>query len=55
MNTAIDDSLTYKSHEMRLHEINTLDWDELVIDDSNNVSAPAGGNDCKFDACFGGN
>ncbi|XP_031398564.1 calmodulin-binding transcription activator 6-like isoform X2 [Punica granatum] len=41
--TVPDDSLTYKSHEMQLHEINTLEWDELVTDDSNNFGAPRGG------------
>lgn len=33
-----NDSLTIESHEMRLREINTLEWDELVVpDDISNV------------------
>lgn len=35
--------LTVQNHEMRLHELNTLEWDELVANDSNNASAPKGG------------
>ncbi|XP_048235121.1 calmodulin-binding transcription activator 5 isoform X2 [Ricinus communis] len=30
------DSLTVINHELRLHEINTLEWDELVTNDPNN-------------------
>lgn len=26
-----NDSVTIKNHEQRLHEINTLEWDELVV------------------------
>ncbi|KAJ8747627.1 hypothetical protein K2173_012895 [Erythroxylum novogranatense] len=33
------DSLTVKNHEMRLHEINTLEWDELVTNDPNTSAA----------------
>lgn len=25
-----------KDHELRLHEINTLDWDELLVPDDSN-------------------
>ncbi|XP_048129258.1 calmodulin-binding transcription activator 5 isoform X2 [Rhodamnia argentea] len=32
-------TLTVRNHEMRLHEINTLEWDELVADDPNKSSA----------------
>ncbi|KAK4798156.1 hypothetical protein SAY86_030482 [Trapa natans] len=31
--TGSDENLTVKNHELRLHEINTLEWDELVTDD----------------------
>ncbi|XP_044500808.1 calmodulin-binding transcription activator 5 isoform X2 [Mangifera indica] len=32
-----NDNLTVQNHELRLHEINTLEWDELVVaNDSNN-------------------
>ncbi|KAI3459232.1 hypothetical protein Pfo_015895 [Paulownia fortunei] len=34
-------SMTIKNHEQRLHEINTLEWDELLVpDDSNKLIAP---------------
>ncbi|KAK4744555.1 hypothetical protein SAY87_010867 [Trapa incisa] len=42
--TGTDDSLSYKNHEMSLHEINTLEWDELLTNDSTNFSAPREGN-----------
>lgn len=36
---------TIQSHEMRLHEINTLEWDELVVpDDPNKLITSEGGN-----------
>lgn len=38
------DTLTVRNHEMRLHEINTLEWDELVADDPNNLGAAKEGN-----------
>ncbi|XP_038700970.1 calmodulin-binding transcription activator 5-like isoform X2 [Tripterygium wilfordii] len=37
------DSLTVRSHEMRLHELNTLEWDELVANDADNLTASNGG------------
>lgn len=38
-------NLTVQNHELRLLEINTLDWDELLLaNDSNNLAAPTGGN-----------
>ncbi|XP_038722583.1 calmodulin-binding transcription activator 5-like isoform X2 [Tripterygium wilfordii] len=37
------DSLTVRSHEMRLHELNTLEWDELVANDANNHTTSNGG------------
>ncbi|KAL5782177.1 hypothetical protein ACOSP7_007206 [Xanthoceras sorbifolium] len=44
------DKLTVQNHEMRLHELNTLEWDELVVtNDSNNSSAPKGGNISCFE------
>ncbi|KAF7852026.1 hypothetical protein BT93_L1120 [Corymbia citriodora subsp. variegata] len=33
------ETLTVRNHQMRLLEINTLEWDELVTDDPNNLSA----------------
>ncbi|XP_037491917.1 calmodulin-binding transcription activator 5 isoform X2 [Jatropha curcas] len=36
------DNLTVRNHEMKLHEINTLDWDELVMNDPNNSPMPKG-------------
>lgn len=38
------DTLTVRNHEMRILEINTLEWDELVTDDPNNLSASKEGN-----------
>ena len=38
------DNLTVQNHELRLHEINTLEWDELILtNDSNNSTAPKEG------------
>ncbi|GFP99620.1 calmodulin-binding transcription activator 5 [Phtheirospermum japonicum] len=35
-----NDSMTIKNHEQRLHEINTLDWDELLVpDDPKNLNS----------------
>lgn len=45
--TELNDNLTVKSHELRLHEINTLEWDDLVVANDHTASAtstPAGGN-----------
>ncbi|CAK7326385.1 unnamed protein product [Dovyalis caffra] len=36
------DSLTVRSHAMRLHELNTLEWDELVTNDPGNSISPGG-------------
>ncbi|KAF9674249.1 hypothetical protein SADUNF_Sadunf10G0107800 [Salix dunnii] len=36
------DSLTVTSHAMRLHELNTLEWDELVTNDPVNSIPPGG-------------
>ncbi|KAK6146220.1 hypothetical protein DH2020_020089 [Rehmannia glutinosa] len=38
-------SMTIKSHEQRLHEINTLDWDELLVPDDPNKLTPQEGDD----------
>ena len=39
-----NDSVVIKTHEQRLHEINTLDWDELVVPiDPNNHNSPQEG------------
>ncbi|KAL4579273.1 hypothetical protein LXL04_015411 [Taraxacum kok-saghyz] len=41
---------TIINHKMRLHEINTLEWEELVVpDDSNKSITPQGGNISYFD------
>ncbi|KAI4303149.1 hypothetical protein MLD38_038815 [Melastoma candidum] len=37
-----DDGLTVQNHEMRLHEINTLEWDDLVADAPNNSNETKG-------------
>ena len=42
--TGSSDSLTVRSHAMRLHELNTLEWDELVTNDPGNSIPPGGGN-----------
>ncbi|XP_054786379.1 calmodulin-binding transcription activator 5-like isoform X2 [Prosopis cineraria] len=34
----LNDNLTVKSHELRLHEINTLEWDDLVVTNDLNAS-----------------
>lgn len=41
---------TVINHEMRMHEINTLEWDELVVPNSSNkLIASEGGNVAQFD------
>ncbi|KAL2603876.1 hypothetical protein AAZV13_09G036100 [Glycine max] len=40
----LNDSLTAKSHEQRLHEINTLEWDDLVVSNANTSTTSNGGN-----------
>ncbi|KAK7329526.1 hypothetical protein VNO77_23696 [Canavalia gladiata] len=40
----LDDNLTVKSHEQRLHEINTLEWDDLLVSNVNTSTTPNGGN-----------
>ncbi|GAV70877.1 IQ domain-containing protein/CG-1 domain-containing protein/Ank_2 domain-containing protein [Cephalotus follicularis] len=43
-------SLTVKNHEMTLHEINTLEWDELLVPNNpDNSTAPEGGKVSGFD------
>ncbi|XP_052207150.1 calmodulin-binding transcription activator 5-like isoform X2 [Diospyros lotus] len=45
----LGDSMTLKDHERRLHEINTLDWDELLEpNDLNKLSTPDGGKTSDF-------
>ncbi|XP_031264452.1 calmodulin-binding transcription activator 5-like isoform X1 [Pistacia vera] len=40
-----NDNLTVQNHELRLLEINTLEWDDLVVaNDSNNSTVTSGGN-----------
>ncbi|XP_073276940.1 calmodulin-binding transcription activator 5-like isoform X1 [Primulina huaijiensis] len=44
------DSLTVKNHEQRLHEINTLEWDELlVLDDSHKMITQHDGKTSDFE------
>ncbi|KAL2341702.1 hypothetical protein Fmac_009642 [Flemingia macrophylla] len=40
----LNDNLTVKSHEQRLHEINTLEWDDLVVPNVNTSTTSNGGN-----------
>ncbi|XP_027339147.1 calmodulin-binding transcription activator 5-like isoform X2 [Abrus precatorius] len=40
----LNDNLTVKSHEQRLHELNTLEWDDLVVSNVNSSTTPNGGN-----------
>lgn len=38
------DNLTVQNHELTIHEINTLEWDELLLTNDSNIStAPTGG------------
>ncbi|KAI4371379.1 hypothetical protein MLD38_019621 [Melastoma candidum] len=37
------ENLTAQNHEMRLHEINTLEWEELVTNEPNNSHGTKGG------------
>ncbi|XP_062174813.1 calmodulin-binding transcription activator 5 isoform X2 [Alnus glutinosa] len=49
-NTGPGDNFTVQNHEMRLLEINTLEWDELLLtNDSNNLTAPTGEKVSSFD------
>ncbi|XP_016197973.1 calmodulin-binding transcription activator 5 isoform X2 [Arachis ipaensis] len=42
-NAEINNNITVKSHEQRLHEINTLEWDDLVVANDPNTSTINGG------------
>ncbi|KAI4344809.1 hypothetical protein L6164_011997 [Bauhinia variegata] len=45
-----NDHLTVQRHELRLHEINTLEWDDLVVSNDLNTSiAPNGGKVPSYD------
>ncbi|KAK3008546.1 hypothetical protein RJ639_013391, partial [Escallonia herrerae] len=45
-----NDSMSVNTHQMRLHEINTLEWDELLVSgDHNKLTEPEGGEI----SCFG--
>ncbi|XP_022874689.1 calmodulin-binding transcription activator 5-like isoform X2 [Olea europaea var. sylvestris] len=45
-----NDSTTMKNHEQRLHEINTLEWDELLVSvDPNKPITPQEGKTSGFD------
>ncbi|ESR32661.1 hypothetical protein CICLE_v10004273mg [Citrus x clementina] len=47
---APNESLTVQNHEMRLHELNTLEWDDLVVtNDSNDSTEPRGDKFSHFD------
>lgn len=40
----LGEKVTVQSHEMRLHEINTLEWEDLVVsNDPNNLIIPGKG------------
>ncbi|KEH32339.1 calmodulin-binding transcription activator [Medicago truncatula] len=46
----INENITVKSHELRLHELNTLEWDDLVVaNDLNTSVVPNGGKVPYFD------
>ncbi|XP_020226044.1 calmodulin-binding transcription activator 5 isoform X1 [Cajanus cajan] len=46
----VSDNIKVKSHELRLHEINTLEWDDLVDANDHNASTePNGGTIPYFD------
>ncbi|KAK3015645.1 hypothetical protein RJ639_005519 [Escallonia herrerae] len=41
-----NDSMSVNTHQMRLHEINTLEWDELLVSgDHNKLTEPEGGSE----------
>ncbi|XP_017409861.1 calmodulin-binding transcription activator 5 isoform X2 [Vigna angularis] len=40
----LNDNLTVKSYEEKLHEINTLEWDDLVVSNVNTSTTSNGGN-----------
>ncbi|KAK7363506.1 hypothetical protein VNO77_05650 [Canavalia gladiata] len=42
------DSIKVKSHEMRLHEINTLEWDDLVVANDLNASTTLNGGSVPY-------
>ncbi|QHO50792.1 Calmodulin-binding transcription activator [Arachis hypogaea] len=42
-NAEINNNITVKNHEQRLHEINTLEWDDLVVANDPNTSTINGG------------
>ncbi|RVW39917.1 Calmodulin-binding transcription activator 5 [Vitis vinifera] len=44
------DSITVRNYEMRIHELNTLEWDELLVsNDPNNSMAPKEGKISSFE------
>ncbi|KAG2726931.1 hypothetical protein I3760_01G136700 [Carya illinoinensis] len=48
--TGPGDNLNVHNHELRIHEINTLEWDELLLtNDSNTSIAPKGDKVSSFD------
>ncbi|XP_057958226.1 calmodulin-binding transcription activator 5 [Malania oleifera] len=47
--TGLEDCVTLRNHEMRLHEINTLEWEELLAaNDPNESVALTGGDKVSF-------
>ncbi|CAJ1963270.1 unnamed protein product [Sphenostylis stenocarpa] len=40
----LNDNVTVKNHEQKLHEINTLEWDDLVVSNVHTSTTPNGGN-----------
>lgn len=44
----LNGNLTVRSHEQKLHELNTLDWDELVASNVNTPTIQNGGNEPRY-------
>lgn len=44
LEVGLNGNLTVRSHEQKLHELNTLDWDELVASNANTPTIKNGGN-----------
>ncbi|MED6206069.1 hypothetical protein PIB30_023594 [Stylosanthes scabra] len=42
--SGLNDNLTVESHEMKLHELNTLEWDDLVVSNNNTSTITTSGN-----------
>ncbi|KAL4380946.1 hypothetical protein AHAS_Ahas04G0084300 [Arachis hypogaea] len=46
--SGFNDNLTVESHEMKLHELNTLEWDDLVLSNDNTSTIATSGNVQSF-------